>query len=388
MNNVDVLALVLQTPECLPPLVWGPAGIGKTALSTLLAKVVDAHLEVVISSIREPSDFGGLPIPEPGQGVRLEPPAWAVRLERACASKDGKPGRRGIAFLDEASCAAPAVQAALLRVVFERVIGDLELPASVRFVAAANPPDQAAGGWDLALPLANRFVHLEWSAPPADAWTDWLCGSNAALSVPILDQAAWSKQWGQAKALVTAYLKRRPGMLSEPPDKVRGRFPLAYATPRTWEAATRLLATCRAVPGGEDITLSLMKATLGEPHAVEFSTWLRANDLPDPEHLLAAPAAWDPNPAEPDRVFAACLALCDAALAEGNGKPYTAKERHHRWQQAWRCFGRVMPFGKDLVGFVARKMSSRMIRPKKQDLDQDVIDVIKELGEVVQLSGI
>lgn len=388
MQNVDLLALVLQTPKCLPPIVWGPAGIGKTALSHQLAAVFDAHMEVVISSIRDPADFGGLPIPEPEEGVRLEPPAWARRLAKICKDKDGKLGRRGFAFLDEASCAPPAVQSALLRVVFERVVGDLQLPESVQFIAAANPPDQAAGGWDLALPLANRFIHLQWGAPSADAWTDWLCGSNQALSVPTLDQGAWSKQWGQAKALVTAYMKRRPGMLAEEPEKVRGRFPLAYATPRTWEAAVRLLATCRAVAGGEDLVLPLMTATLGEPHAVEFCTWLRANDLPDPEHLLAAPAAWEPNPAEPDRVFAACLALCDAALSEGNGKPYTTKEKHHRWQQAWRCFGRVMPFGKDLVGFVARKMSSRMIRPKKQDLDADVIDVIKELGEVVQMSGI
>jgi MoxR-like ATPase len=41
------------------------------------------------------------------------------------------------------------VQAALLRVVLERTVGDLSLPADVAVVAAANPPEQAADGWDL-----------------------------------------------------------------------------------------------------------------------------------------------------------------------------------------------------------------------------------------------
>src|SRR5205823_11964182 len=64
------------------------------------------------------------------------------------------------------STAPPAVQAAMLRIVLERVVGDLELPPGVRVVAAANPPEQAADGWDLAPPLANRLVHLDW---PVDA---------------------------------------------------------------------------------------------------------------------------------------------------------------------------------------------------------------------------
>jgi len=50
------------------------------------------------------------------------------------------------------------VQAALLRVVLERAVGDLTLPDEVAVVAAANPPEQAADGWDLSQPtrLPNR----------------------------------------------------------------------------------------------------------------------------------------------------------------------------------------------------------------------------------------
>jgi integrase len=44
--------------------------------------------------------------------------------------------------------------------VLERVVGDLELPDAVSVVAAANPPEMSAGGWDPSPPLANRFCHI------------------------------------------------------------------------------------------------------------------------------------------------------------------------------------------------------------------------------------
>lgn len=46
-------------------------------------------------------------------------PDWAVRLARA---------GQGLLFFDELSSAPPAVQAALLRVVLERRVGNLVLP--------------------------------------------------------------------------------------------------------------------------------------------------------------------------------------------------------------------------------------------------------------------
>ena len=109
---MDVLSIALQTRT--PTLIWGPPGVGKTQYVEGLGRALGLPVEVVIASIREPSDFGGLPILENG-GVRLAPPAWACRLEEAGA---------GILFIDEISTAPPAVQAALLRVVLDRVVGE------------------------------------------------------------------------------------------------------------------------------------------------------------------------------------------------------------------------------------------------------------------------
>src|SRR4051812_14684852 len=173
-------ALTLAVSADLPVLLWGEPGIGKTAALNQLADALDLPLTTVIASVHEPSDFSGLPIvgDDPAvQGVPMAPPDWAVRLARA---------GRGLLFLDELSTAPPAVQAALLRVVLERRVGALKLPPGVRIVAAANPRSSAADGWELSAPLANRFVHLQWTHDH-DVVVRGLGGTWPRASLPVLD---------------------------------------------------------------------------------------------------------------------------------------------------------------------------------------------------------
>src|SRR4051795_6585624 len=165
--------------------LWGDPGIGKSALIQAAAVADDVPCEIVIGSLREPSDFAGLPIVTE-DGVRLEPPSWAKRLHEAGA---------GSLFLDELSTAPPAVQAAMLGVALERRTGDLVLPRPVQVVAAANPPERAADGWDLSPPLANRFLHIAYS-PAVDCWLD---GMTAGFSLPA---AGWVAQFSRERAAI------------------------------------------------------------------------------------------------------------------------------------------------------------------------------------------
>ena len=103
-NAVTFEALTIAISAGVPVLLWGSPGTGKTSAVVALAEAVGWPCEVVIGSIREPTDFGGLPVVHDG-GVKLAPPAWAQRLVEA---------GHGLLFLDELTTAPPAVQAAML----------------------------------------------------------------------------------------------------------------------------------------------------------------------------------------------------------------------------------------------------------------------------------
>src|SRR5579864_8642830 len=203
-QSVALQALSVAVAARVPVLLWGGPGTGKSSAVRDLACAMNWPCEVVIASIREPSDFAGLPVVTNGH-VRFAPPHWATRLAAA---------GQGILFLDEISTAPPAVQAALLRVVLERVVGDLELPTDVAVVAAANPPEQASDGWDLTAPLANRFCHIDWNA---DAAT-FAQGIAAGWPTPPVRQltADWAKRQSSVRGLVGAFVHARPGLLAQP----------------------------------------------------------------------------------------------------------------------------------------------------------------------------
>ena len=88
-------ALSVAVAARVPVLLWGGPGTGKSSAVRDLAAAMGWPCEVVIASIREPSDFAGLPVVSDGL-VRFAPPRWAERLSSAGL---------GILFLDEISTA-------------------------------------------------------------------------------------------------------------------------------------------------------------------------------------------------------------------------------------------------------------------------------------------
>lgn len=66
----------------VPIVVWGDPAVGKTAKIGAYAAAWVFHTETVVGSIREASDFLGLPIEVDGE-VRCSPPAFARRAAAA-----------------------------------------------------------------------------------------------------------------------------------------------------------------------------------------------------------------------------------------------------------------------------------------------------------------
>ena len=339
-TSTTTYSLSIAIQAGVPTLAWGPPGVGKTATVTAVAEALALPVEVVLASIREPSDFAGLPVVRE-TGVKLEPPAWARRLAAA---------GRGVLFFDEVSTAPPAVQAALLRVVLDRVVGDLPLPAGVAVVAAANPPEQAAGGWDLSAPLANRFCHLAWELD-VHAWVDGMIQGWPAPAILRLPEG-WEAAIPAARALVAAFIRHRPHLLIQVPrsEEHAGR---AWPSPRSWEMAARLLAAADAAQAGEDISASLVAGCVGEGAGLEFLAWRRALDLPDPEEILARPGQFQ-LPARGDQAFAVLTAVVSAAVA---------KLTKECWLAAWQVLARAAEQGGKDVAAAAAKALAAARRP-------------------------
>lgn len=330
--DTQLEALTLAVAADLPVLLWGEPGIGKTAALTQLAESLELPLTTVIASVHEPSDFSGLPVlgDDPAEnGVPMAPPDWAVRLVRA---------GRGLLFLDELSTAPPAVQAALLRLVLERRVGALRLPPGVRIVAAANPRSSAADGWELSPPLANRFVHLHWTHDH-DVVVRGLGGTWPSATLPRLDPEKLPQAVAFARRAVCELLTARPALVHQLPSSETRRGG-AWPSPRSWDMTLRLIAFATAAGSSPDVLSQLIRGTVGDGPGFELLTSIDRMDLPDPEVLLADPAA-----AELPERGDLRQAVLDAVV--------TAVRRHpspSRWDAAWAVLVKAVETGApDLV---------------------------------------
>ncbi|HST83190.1 MAG TPA: AAA family ATPase [Kineosporiaceae bacterium] len=322
-DNPYLAALALAISANLPVLLWGQPGIGKSSVIERLARDLQLPLETVIASVHEPSDFAGLPIvgPDPArEGIPMAPPDWAVRLHRS---------GRGVLFLDELSSAPPAVQAALLRVVLERRVGSLTLPPAIRIIAAANPAETAADGWQLAAPLANRFIHLPWLHDPGIV-VRGLAGCWPHVLPPRLMPTGLDAAVRKARSLVCGFLTARPDYTHRLPTGIEARGG-AWPSPRTWEMALRLMAFAFAAEAGSEALSIVVRGVIGDGAGLELMAFLERADLPDPEELLRSPGSF-PAPDRGDLVHAMLTSMVDAVRR---------RTTRARWDSGWAVLARM-----------------------------------------------
>ncbi len=358
-------ALGICVSARIPVLLWGDPGEGKTAVVES-AGLLGWHVETVIVTHSEPSDFAGLPVVRPDGTVELAPPGWVRRLAE----------HRGaaIAFFDEFSTASPALQAAALRPLTHREVGAVRLPDSVAFVAAANPIDVSASGWELAAPTASRFVHLDWGMPYEVFAEGLVTGRWPAL--PVHDEPlGFASALADELVLVAGFLRARESQLSVVPRTAaeRGR---AFPTPRTWHYAARLAAFARSVGAGEPVRRLLVAGCVGESAAHEYLRWAAIQDLPDAETLLADPASADFAGMRADRVHVVLQAVLSA---------YSRRATRDRWTAAVDLCARAAAVaGVDPAVPVVRAL----MRPAARPIDTAVPASIAVFAPALALAGL
>jgi MoxR-like ATPase len=304
----------------VPVMIWGPPGIGKTSRIYQIAERLGMHAVVVIGSIREPSDFGGLPYYD-GKSVKLNSPSWAEELNQH--------GNKGLLVLDELTTNVHSVQAAMLRVVFDRVVGDTPIK-DCRIVAAGNPAEYAANGQDLNPAFANRFVHVDVEPVLGDfvSWSSKQTGSNS-----------------QALSMICGFLHKMPDLLFSMPKEDLGRS-RHWPSPRSWEMASKMMNRSRG-EWNSDRNLDSLASAVGFAAALEFHTWLKANDLQDPEELIQNPNAWK-IPSRSDLVWASVTGVCSVIRQNVTVD---------RWVNGWKLIERLAKKQADVAAAVAVLMA-------------------------------
>ena len=264
-------------------------------------------MEIILASIREPQDFAGLPAISNGT-MSLIPPNWAQSL-----AADGN----GILFADEINTAPPSVQAALLRVCLEKVAGDLHLGDATSIVAAANPPEIAADGWDLAAPLANRFCHVDWELPAAVV-ADGLLGNWPQITLPQVEAGKVEAETDKEAWKLSAFLLARPKLATSMPEST-GQQGRAFPTPRSWEMVLKLVGLSNALDLSPDIRRLLVVGCVGQGAGSEYLAFRESLDLPDPELIIADPENFE-LPKRPDKLYAISGSLIAALGNDVSGE--------------------------------------------------------------------
>jgi DNA polymerase III delta prime subunit len=359
MDKKQIIHAALFTPISrgrwgLPLLFSGPPGVAKTQTAQAVGQSAGLAVEVLSPGERGEGAFGVIPVPVEvgGRTVLTNPiPEWSLKMKE-----------RGLIIIDEISSAPPALQPPLLGLIQERMIGGNYLPAGVRVLATANPTAMAAGGWDLAMPVANRLGHIEWEAPTAAEWSEWLLGEvdtkigddkapldAAAEEARVL--AAWPAPWAKARGLVAGFVKRRIDLLLKVPEVNSPEASKAWPSPRSWENACRALASAMVHGLKAAERDALVSAFIGTGAATEFLAYCAKTDLPDPADILDGKAKFKHDPTRLD-ISDAVLSSCTALIAGDKGA--IQKSRASRF---WVLLETMMDDAADLVEAPARALA-------------------------------
>lgn len=223
----------------VPYLVGSPGG-GKSAIVRKIGK--DFKLLVIDhrASTMDPTDATGLPFFENGR-AKFMPFTELFPTEDMEIPK----GYNGwLLFLDELPSAPRAVQAALYKIILDRMVGQYKLHPNVFIVAAGNLATDRAIVNPIGTAMQSRLIHLELEVDK-DQWL-------ADVALPE-----------EYDSRIIAFLNQFESKLMDfRPDHMDRTFPC----PRTWEFANKLIK-------GREISendIPLLAGTISSGVAVEF----------------------------------------------------------------------------------------------------------------------
>ncbi len=238
VTQTQLVDFLLNVAIVRPVFIWGPPGIGKSALVEEFAYSVGLDCVSLLGSQLAPEDIIG--VPQITDGVsRFCPPSQIARDKPYCL------------FLDELNACSTEVQKAFYSLIHGRRIGEYFLPPGSIVIGAGNRAQDSAIVRPMSSALLNRMVHVQLKPSHRD-WLNWAYGCGI-------------------HPLVTKYIEIRPDHLWSKPPKHEEPF----STPRSWHMLSDALHEFGEDNLNDEWLEILATGCLTPQHATQFRAFVK-----------------------------------------------------------------------------------------------------------------
>lgn len=277
------------------PMLYGSPGIGKSSIIYALA----AKFNLLVIDLRlaqcDPTDLLGFPHIEGGRSRYVPMETFPLEGDPLPINPaTGKAYDGWLLFMDEATSASRAVQAASYKIILDRAVGHRKIHPKVVMACAGNKETDNAIVEEMSTALQSRMAHLE-LVLDAKEWIDW--ANSNGFDHRITDLIGFQES----------------NLYTFKPDHTDH----TYACPRTWEFLNRLM---KQIPPEAPNSLEAYSGVVSEGVARTFLAHCDIyKTLPKIPKIIADPLHVD-VPEEPSVLYALTGAISDHANA-GNLDP-------------------------------------------------------------------
>jgi hypothetical protein len=234
----ELMDFLVKVAPVRPVFIWGPPGIGKSAIVEQYARKIGLPCVSLLGSQLAPEDLIGVPQIVDGKS-HFCPPRMIARDEAY------------VLFLDELNACTPEVQKAFYSLIHDRRIGEYYMPSGSVVIGAGNRKQDKALARPIASALVNRLIHVELQ-PNTEEWLEW-GGQN------------------QIHSSILQYLKSRPDHLMA----AQAKDDAPFSTPRSWHMLSDALYCYPDDLLRPEVIQVLASGCLSSQHAGQFAAFTR-----------------------------------------------------------------------------------------------------------------
>jgi len=253
LNFKELVPLVVKTLLAgRVPAIWGPPGIGKSALGRKVRDLLEEKLKqpvgfyILDAPLLQPFDYT-VAVPDHSSKT--------VQLYKTGFLPEKGPA---VVLVEDLPHAKPYQVIPLMQIVLDHRIGPLRFSDDVYFIITGNREEDLANVNPLPSPLYNRLVHFDMTAD-LDVWREWAKANE-------LDPR------------VVGFVYAFPQYFCQlPQEGVK-----AWATPRSWHMLSDVIKDIE----DEVVLRQLASATVGSSVTSVFISWVKYLQDIDPRGIL------------------------------------------------------------------------------------------------------